>query len=217
MTQYPHDPGQPAPVPYAAGDVASAPRPGSITTPAVLAIILGSLGTLCCGLTGVVGGLFSFATGNKTQLPDGSTYQQDAALAFANLGIAGADLVTSAILLAAGIGALSRKPWARKAAVAVSAVILVLAVVRIVVAFGWGVPDMERMTARMKQSGPVGNQGPAAFMEMMGTGVKLISIVVFLLTATVTGTILALWTKPNVKAWFGDGVAAAGNGGYPPG
>lgn len=218
MTQYPHDPNQPAPVPYAGGGYAPVARPGSITTMAVFAIILGSLGTLCCGLTGVAGGLFSLAQGSQTRLPDGTMYQQDAGLALANVGIAAADLVTSVILLVAGIGALSLKPWARRAAVAVSWAMIVVAAVRVVVTFVWVIPETTRLMGQMQQAGGAQQQGMANMMSMMGTGQKAITIVVFLITAGIAGSIIALWTKPAVKAWFeGGGAAGAGYGGGPAG
>jgi hypothetical protein len=217
MTQYPYDPNQPAPVPYAGG-YAPAARPGSITTMAVFAIILGSLGTLCCGLTGVAGGLFNLAQGNQVRLPDGTMYQQNSGLALANVGIAGADLVTSVVLLVAGIGALSLKPWARRAAVTVSGVIIAVAIARLVVTFVWVIPETTRLMGKMQQGGRAQQQGMAGMMSMMGTGQKAITIVVFLITVGIAGSIIALWTKPAVKAWFeGGGAGVGGYGGYPQG
>lgn len=230
MTQYPPGgqyPGQqPNPLPYNSGGYAvPPPKPGSITTVAVLAIIIGSLGTLCCGAVGILGSAANMM-GTAQRLPDGTAIKADPGVTAFGSAVAVADLVTSIALLACGIGALSLKPWARSVGVMTSLAMIVIALVYIVGTITYTGPKTEEMFKQMEKSmaSTPGGAAPPNFAKLVSSGTIGVGILIFLLRIIVPILILMLWTKPHIKAWFeGNGVPPmssapppSGYGGYPP-
>jgi len=200
MTQYP---GAPAPYP---GQYQMPKKPASISVTAILAIVIGGLGTLCCGLVGLGSALIS---GGEARLPDGTVFRQDPSIVATQTGIATLDLITSVLLLAVGIGATTLKPWARTWGIGVSIAIILLTLAKFAIVVTWTGPEAEKMMAAM-QKAAASKGGPEA--QQMQSIVKITSaatlgvgVVVSLIQILVPALILIFWTKASAKAWFESG------------
>lgn len=219
MTQYP--PGGPYPgQPIDYGTQPLPTKPASITVVAILAIIVGSLGTLCCGVLGVFGSVANMAVNGGTPLPDGTVIKADAGVLAFNLALGVADLVTCVTLLVCGVGALSLKPWARSLGIVASAIMLVVAVVHITGTLAYTGPKTEVMFKQMEQSmaNTPGQQAPPNIAKLVSGATIGVGIGIFILRIIVPALILMLWTKRSVKDWFAPPAMSAqySSGGYPP-
>lgn len=212
--------------------LSSSPRiPRDISTPATVAIVVGLLGTLLCGGVQFVGTL-----GDTTQtLPDGSVIRQDPSVVTFRAALSACDLVASAALLAAGIGGVMVRRWARPLGVAAAAAVLALGVVRLTASLAWINPqiaEVAREVARRDSAAvardaaatqpsatqAAGSQPAAtqptvtALTEMAESTSKVlpaIAVLVFLVQLVATSIVIRRWTRPEVKAMF--------RAGWPPG
>jgi hypothetical protein len=200
-------------------------RPGAATAAAVLAIIYGSVFTLCglCCVFGAISptagvGQNPFVAGNNPQQVELQNAMQNeiernvpAYQAF-QLGSAVAILLTATMLLIGGIGVLSLYPWAR-------ALVIIFALVAIatlaLIAFyylAFFMPALTRAVelAPLPQAPAAGPAPPAAQVrQAMQLGVAIIMVGVAIVCALFViylGIIIILLTRPHVRAAF----AAAG-------
>lgn len=208
MTQYPGYPPQPPYDPLAYGTPGAplpAERPGSITPLAIIGIVLGSIGVLCCGLNAVMG-VVQLAAGQAMGMP------ADAPQLPRNVQVYSAatmflSLALWLVCLIASIAALSLKEWARATMVLWSWVTIALAVVTLVVQITWVGPATEDLFRQMQnQTGP--GAPPPGFTGIMGKFMIGAAVVTFVLTVIYPLCVAFLWTKPAVKAAF------AGPGAY---
>jgi hypothetical protein len=215
MTQYPTNPQDPSHSPpydpygtYGEGPT----KPGSITFLAVVAIVIGGLGSLCSGFATVFG-LIQLAGVNMMTGPAAQMKFSPGIQAFGVFDSV-MELALYVSLLFIGIGALSLKPWARRAAVSWwSAVMIVWVFIRLIAQIVWVGPASMQAVKQMQQSTP-GMSAPQmqAFMNVWMVIVVVFSVVIQLLPPIL---FLALWRRPAVIAAFEgtvpDGTPDAGN------
>lgn len=211
MTQYPGPqypgPQYPAPSPGAIGYAQPGPvRPTVVTVLAIFGIIFGIFGLLIktCG----VAVMFIPQMANVP----GMEFQKDM-LAW-NVANTAIGLAISTLLLAGSIGSLSLKPWARRAMLIYAALAVLMTLANLVVGLVWVVPKIQaaQQQAMSQQSG--GNVPPAQMTTAIKTA-SLVSLVVAAIVQLVFPAILAFcYTRPNVKAAFGDASMHGGASGY---
>jgi hypothetical protein len=193
-------------------------RPGSATAAGVLAIIYGSLFSLC-GLCGVVsvatqGAGNNFMFGNDEQ----HAQLQKAMLAALDRDVPGyqvyqvagtaAGLIGASLMLLAGIGVLYLRGWARVLAIADSLVLVALSLFQAVYQLVFVMPALGRFfQVGLPAALPQGNAGPppADFLRGMqvftnvmsvGTAVFSIALIVYLFI------IVFLLSRRHVRAAF---------------
>jgi hypothetical protein len=199
MTTYP------TPNPYYPPLAPTAPfRPTSVTAMAIIGIIFGGLGVLC--KPAVLA--FSFVP-QPANSPAVAMQHQMMTWNVINTVVGTA---ISALLLAAAIGSLSLKPWARKGMLAYAAAAVVMNVAGLVVSLIWVVPMMQEVQQQMIQQ-QAGRGGPpppqmAAIMQAAG---KVGAVLGFVFTMIFPVLLGYFYTRPHVVAAFG------GQGGGPPG
>lgn len=203
-----------------------ASRPGSVTAAAVMAIIYGSLFSLCglCGLAGLAGqggkNLFAGGDPNQAQLQKQleNTLERDVPgyRAFQTVGII-LNLAESLSLLIGGIGLLSMGSWARILTLVVSVIAIVSTTLQAVYQVALVLPAMNNafqvvLPAALAQGG--GPQGADALrvMQMMVTVIAIVTAVVFLLVIVYLIIIVVLLCRRHVRAAF----AAPGYAGFEP-
>jgi len=196
MTTYP------SPNPYYQQPLApTAPfRPTSVTTLAIIGIIFGGLGVLC--KPAILA--FSFMP-QPANNPAVAMQKQMMTWNIVNTAVGTA---ISALLLAAAVGSLSLKPWARKGMLSYAAVAVVMNVVGLVVALVWVVPMMHEVQRQIAQQ-QAGRGGPppqqmAALMQTAGTVGAVLGFVVTMIFPVVLWYFL---TRPYVVAAFTGGAA----------
>ena len=199
---YPQGPDNPPPHdPYAMA-YQSAPvpdKPGSITFLAVLAIVFGGLFSLCTGI-GIVVGLMQLAGVSLMSGPSGQI-KLSPALQIVSVFITVIELALYVALLMIGIGALSLKPWTRRAATSWwSAAMTVWAVVRVILQITWIGPISLEMAKKMQQ--PTPGLNPAQLQTIMSASMIGGAIFTFLLQILLPILFLALWRRPNVIGAF---------------
>jgi hypothetical protein len=220
VTQYP-GPNYPAQIPgYQSPYTRSAPvRPTSVTVLAIIGIIFGGLGVLCKPL-GVVA-LFIPQPGPNPVL------DMQRSMMVWNVANAMVGTLVSVLLLASAIGSLSLKPWARKGMLAYAGLALVLTVVGGVVTMVWIMPKMQEAQRQMlaQQSARGAPAPPPGMMNVMQTAGNAFGVIAIVLALIFPLVLMYFYTRPEVKAAFGDGGGAGGpaygappsGGGYYPG
>src|SRR4051794_9325051 len=141
---------EPTPTPYA-GISPARQRPSSVGTVAAIAIGMGALGTVCCGLRGLVQASLVFANGGSVPAEDGTTHLVDPLVLRLNLVFGSLDLLTSSMLLICGIGALSLKGWARRIGLVVSVAIILTAVGSFVATVSYSGPRTEALNEELEK------------------------------------------------------------------
>lgn len=219
--QYP--PGQ-YPQPYMAGYATPMPgnaRPGSVTALAIIGIVLGGIGTLCLGC-GTVMSVMQLAGGAAMQGFGGQQPQLSQGAQVFSVVAGVLELVLWVVILFAGVGALSLKPFSRTLAINWSYAMIVWAVVKTAVQLAWIGPETVRMMKEMQAAGPGPNAPPPQMMNIMSGAMTAMTVVMFLIYVALPVCYLIWWRKPHVKAAFEGGAAGAaqpggfGPGGYPP-
>ena len=208
MTQYPspyppqpHIPGYQTP-----STPTPSPRPTSVTVLAIIGIIFGGIGVLCKPL-GLVA-MFLPQSGPNPMLD-----MQKDMMAW-NVISTVIGLAISLLLLAASIGSLSLKPWARKGMLAYAAAAVVMTLVSGVATMVWILPKMQE--AQKQMIAQQGGGAPAGMMNIMqtaGTAGAVIGIIVALAYP------LILWyfyTREDVKAAFERGPTPGASSHGPP-
>lgn len=196
----PSDPDRQPPLAYAGPDYAAREnrQPASIMVMSILAVILGSLGILCSG-PGLVGQLMMLATGGRNpflpQLPANrmslTVYGTVASLVA---------LVLSAALLAGGIGGLRLRPWARRAMIVWSVVILVWATLTMVITIVWINPATVDYVRRVQlQTNP---RAGAMTGSMLGPFQTAAAVIRWLLACILPICFLTLWRSRKVVEAF---------------
>jgi hypothetical protein len=211
------------PQPYAGGyatPMPGNPRPGSVTALAIIGIVLGGMGTLCLGC-GTVMGVMQLAGGAAMKGFGGQQQPQLSHGAQVFGVVAGVlELVLWVVVLLAGIGALSLKPFSRKLALNWSYAMILWAVVKTAVQLAWIGPETVKIMKEMQATTPGPNAPPPQMMNIMSGAMTAMTVVMFLIYIALPVCYLIWWRKPNVKAAF-EGAGAAqpggpGPGGYPP-
>lgn len=185
-------------------------RPGSITTVAIFAIIMGSLGVLCCGVLQLVGAVGAMG---EARMPDGTVIKQDPSVASVGAIMGIITVLTSGTLLAVGIGGLRLAKWARQLGIIVAVVILLLALTRFVITVTYTGPKTEQMMKKMEEAmakDQKNGQAPPQMAKLMSSMTIGVGIAVLLLEGLTPVLILMLWTnKGTAKQAFESGPAAA--------
>lgn len=209
MSQYPYqkDPGNPAPYdPYGTPSyqAAARPKPGSITVLAVLAIVFGSLFSLCTGFATIVD-LLQIA-GVKLITGPAAQIKVTPALQAFGLSTAVLELGLCLALLMIGIGALSLKRWARRAATSWWPVVMIVwAFVRLIAQVFWIGPASLEALKQMQQSTP--GISTQQMQKFMGAGMVGGAIFILLIQLLLPILFLTLWRSPDVIGAFEGGGA----------
>lgn len=220
MTQYP--PQTPPSTFNPAAGVPQGPpaKPGSITVLAVLAIVVGALGALCCGVVNVAALFTQNLVVSALNLPPESAPKLDPSVVAFDVAVGVADLLTCGVLLVVGIGALRLSAWARGLGVLDSIAMLVIAVVFVVGTLTFTGAKREQyqkdLEAAMVKAANAkgGNAAPTSGMATFGSAGTLVTgAIMFMLRILVPLGILIFWTKPAVKAAFANRLAYSGS--YP--
>ena len=204
MTSYPYGQQQYSPTPQPTGL-----RPGSVTALAIVGIVFGGLGLLCKPLSVLL--LFM-----PQPQPNPAIEMQKGMMPW-NLSSAGVGTLISALLLAASIGSLMLKPWARKGMLAYAALAVVMNVVGLVVTLVWIMPKMKDVQQQMiqQQGGAAAPPGMANMMQTLGSVGTIVGFVLAMVFPVLIGY---FFTRDNVKAAFEGGGVPPGpiqGGGYP--
>lgn len=200
-------------------------RPNAILYPAVLAIVLGAAGLFCCGATSGGQGLAVLAHPEAVR-PDGQITDADAAVARFMIGIGVVDIVNSAALVVAGIGAMGVRRWARLLGLAVAPLVIAAAGVRLASDVTWLTPykvelvqlkeqwDAAHPPATQAASQPASTQPsatqpadaaqptPAEIAARMRQAGPYLSGIMFVVQIAVPILILGLWTRRPVREAF---------------
>ena len=206
MTTYPSPQQQYYPTPQPAGA-----RPGSVTALAIIGIVFGGIGVLCKPFSVVA--LFL-----PQPAPNPMVDMQKEMMAW-NLANAGIGTLISILLLAAAIGALLLKAWARKGMLAYAGVAIVMNVVGLVVGLAYVVPRMRQAQEQMMQQQGGANL-PPGMASIMQTAGAVGTVVWFILAMVFPVMVFYFFTRDNVKAAFEPGAGFPtggpyGGGGYP--
>ena len=113
-----------------------------------MAIVMGAIGLLTCGLYYLVGGIGASTT---ITLPDGTSVAPNEDLATVGFIFGSITIVASASLAFSGAGALLHVPNWRNWAISAAVFILMLAVTRFVVQIAYVGPKAEQATKAMKE------------------------------------------------------------------
>ena len=210
MTQYP-GPQYPTQFPgYQSPQTPTAPlRPTSVTVLAILGIIFGGMGVLCKPLS--LAAIFI-----PQPAPNPAVEMQKDMMAF-NLANAAVGTAVSVLLLAASIGCLSLKPWARKGMLTYAGLALALTVVGAIITFVWMMPKIQEMQRQMMAQQSAGGTPPPPQMMSIVQSAGTIGAVLGTVGALIYPTcLLYFFTRPNVKSAFGDPSFAGAGHGAPP-
>lgn len=194
-------------------------RPGAVTAAAVLAIIYGSLFTLC-GLCGAFGQVAQGAMGPN--MFGGNDPQQEQVMkqiqaemergipayqAF-QVGSTIFGLLESVMLLVGGIGLLSMQPWSRTVVLVFGIIAIITTTLQALYQIAFVMPAINNaFQAIVVAAAPPGAAGPppaqvAQALQVMMTVIAVVSAVVYVVVIIYIGIILILLTRPHVRAAF---------------
>lgn len=125
-------------------------------------------------------------------------------------------LAISVLLLAGSIGSLSLKPWARQAMLAYAALAVVMTVVNLVVGLIWILPKVQATQQQIMAQQTSGQVPPAQMAAVMKTASSVGMVVAGVVQLIFPAILAFCYTRPNVKAAFGDPSGGAGSAGGPP-
>jgi hypothetical protein len=195
--QPPMGPGGYQPQYYTPGQyVVPSRRPGSVTTLAIIGIILGSLGLLCCGW-GIIGNLIG-NTANAAFAGQQAAFRPTAAQNAWNLINSVVNFLLSGMLLAGSIGSLMLARWARLLMIIYAMAAIAMALVMLVMNFAVVLPAMEdvfRQTAVPRNA----SFDPASFGRMI---MIITTLLTFLVMMIYPICVLVFYRRPNVVAAF---------------
>lgn len=204
MSQYPTGPYSPPPHALGYGQYAYAPpgprRPTSVTVIAVFTIIFGILGLI--GVTFQLVQVFipqAFQFGAPNPVTD--VMRTDPVIATWTVATSAAGGVLAIVELAGGVGAMSLKPWARKALLTYAVAVILIGLIGVVFNFAIVLPRL----SQIPQNRPEVKMAIQIMPYSAGCGV----VVGMILPVCV----LVYMNRPNVKAAF----AAQGAAGHPQG
>lgn len=206
MSQYPPSPQDPNNLPsydpYAASGYGAGPaKPGSVTFLAVLSIVIGGIFTLCCGVA-TVSGLMQLVGVNMMSGPTANMRLSPGLQAF---GVFDAviELALFVTLLFIGIGALSLKPWTRRAAVSWwSALMIVWTLIRLVVQVVWVGPATTELMKQIQQTNPTPGLSAPQMQTFMSAWIWIATALPIVIQLLLPILFLALWRKPAITAAF---------------
>jgi hypothetical protein len=213
---------QPAPAsPFADRD-----WPASVTGIGVLAIVMGAIGFLTCGLFYLVNGVSASAT---VTTPNGPPVPPNEDLAVVALIFGSITIVASASLVICGAGALLRIPAARTSAIGAAVFILMLSVTRFVATVTYIGPKAEQANQTLRQDQaakqkPGETQDADQLAPFYSIGSIAFGVVKLLVESLTPVLILIFWTRKEVVEAFDRMAAkryaaaatATGKGGSPP-
>jgi hypothetical protein len=197
-------------------------RPGSATAAAILAIVYGSLFTLCglCGAASLVmqGGMGKNLMGGadpnqaeiQKQLDDTLKRDIPGYQAF-QVGGTIVGLGEALALLLAGIGLLNMQPWARTLALVGSLVAMVTTALQAAYQIAFVMPAMNNAfqgilpAAMAKQAGGPGGPAPREVlnvMQTMMTVIAVVSVIVYVLIIIYLIILVMLLRRRHVRAAF---------------
>jgi hypothetical protein len=197
-------------------------RPGSATAAGVLAIIYGSLFSLCglCGILGVAtqGAGNNFMIGNDPQQAQLQKALQDALErdipAYQAYQIAGTivGLACALLLLIAGIGVLYLSRGARLLAIVDSLVLIALALFQAVYTIVWIMPAMAQafQVALPAAAPPAGAPPPAEVLRTMQTIMNVATVgaaILYIVLIAYLFIIVFLLSRRHVRAAFANPVS----------
>ena len=211
MSQYP-DPGQPpqyqgnAPQPspyamanyYSGGGVISNPRPQSVTAVAIIGIVIGSLSVLCTA-PGFLVNLTMLGNGGRNPFAPQLPPMSQAVVGFSVFQSL-LNFALALTMLICCIAALKLKPFARKVMIPLSIVIIVWAIIVTITTTTWLMPEIHKTMQPVYRQNPA-MQGPQQIGEMIG------AVLTAVVMCAVPFCVLLLWTRPHVKAAFGEQMA----------
>jgi hypothetical protein len=206
-----------------------AKRPSSVTAAGVLAIIYGSLFTLCGMCTainlaaqGAMGGGNPFAGGDPLQAKLQEELQkviEREAPAYQAVQIGGTvlGLAESVALLVGGIGLIGMRPWARTVTLTFTWMGIATSVLQAAYTFTFVLPAMNKafQIALPAAMGPGPGPAPAQLMQVVRATMNImivLTIIVYVLTIMYLAIILILLMRSNVRLAF----AAAARGDFGP-
>src|SRR4051794_15373324 len=197
MSQYPSvpDANRPHALPYVQAYVQPGPRrPTSVTVIAVFTIIFGIIGVM--GLTVqllqlMVPDVFQFGGPN----PVNDLMRNDRQIAFWSGVFAGVGGILALLELAGGIGALSLKPWARKALLAYAVGAIVAGLAGTVFTLIVTIPKLSQIPQNRPE------------VRMMIQIMPIFAVGGFLVGLILPVCVLIFMTRPKVKAAFAGQVA----------
>lgn len=186
-------------------------RPGGVTAVAIIAIIIGSIGILCCGGSALIGQFIN--VGN--QPPAMQALKNDKVLTAINLATGLAYILIGVLALVGGIAALGMKrsaPGMLNAYSILSIVVFVgVAIAQLTYAMPKTKPLIEQ--AMREQQAAAGPGAPKIDMSgIMGASQVLGLVIVGVFLVIFPIIVLAVMNSASTKAAF----AAAAQGGYPP-
>jgi hypothetical protein len=195
MTSYPYGQQQYYPTPPPAPL-----RPGSVTALAIIGIVFGGGGLLCKPFS-----LLALFMPQPTPNPAVEMQKEMMGWSLFNAGLG---TLISALLLAAAIGALMLKPWARKGMLAYAGLAVLMNVVGLVVSLVWIVPRTQKMYTQLQQQGAALPPGFSSFMQKAGVPITLVSFVLLMVFPLLVGY---FFSRAEVKGAFeGPGFTPAG-------
>jgi hypothetical protein len=203
MSQYPQYPQQnpyAPPVPNYYTGATGSRRPASVTSIAIIGIIVGSIGLLCAAPSLVLNAMM-LGDGKNPIAPQLPAMSHNVVVisvfqTFINS-------ILSLVMLICCIAALSLKPFARKVMIPASVVTLVWAVALVVITVGWINPEGQRVMSGMNQRAGAVSPEIQKISQLVGV------ILSTLFIAAVPVCVLIFWTRLHVKAAFGDPEAMA--------
>ncbi len=185
------------------------PRPGSVTTVAILAIIYGSIMVLLCGGCGLLQQFMTIGPKNA------SAEELKQMTAAATIGSSVGYLLLGSLSLAGGIGALSLKPAARGMLMAYSIISIVFCVGMLILYFAYTGPLTEKFISKIMAEERAKSGGAAPDMTGLIKGGQIVGIVITaLFNVGLPIVYMALLSTERAKAAFAGG--GQGGGGYPP-
>lgn len=212
---YPPPGGYPVdPLSYNYGAPVANVRPTSVTTLAIIGIVLASLGLLLqlCGGVGLAAAVMTDVA-RTTVISTGTTRQTivqpkpSGAFIGASLLMVVVYLALNIAVLAAAIGMLKLLPWSRKLMVRVSIAQLIAAAIWLVIQFAIVFPEtktnMNQTINQMGNAGPL----PSNFGSIMGGAVVGFNVLWAAFSVILPVLNVVILRKQNIKTAFGEHVA----------
>jgi hypothetical protein len=173
-------------------------RPTSVTTVAIIGVIIGALGLLCIGGGTVWSIAMQNGAGNAQQRQ--MMAQQTPELRAFGYATGAVGFVLSLILLIGSIGALSLRPWARKMLVFYGVADIIYDTIKLFLVLQWMMPEMLHATERSTNLPP--NMDAKQMASMMRWSMLITNWGVWVVLIAFAILVLAVMMRPNVKAAF---------------
>lgn len=201
-SQYPQNPGYPHQQPYAVPNyyrgVMPNPRPPSVTSVAIIGIVLGSLSVLCTG-PGFLLNLAMLGNDGRNPLAPQLPLMNHSVVVLQTFQSL-VNFVMAMIMLICCIAALRLKPFARKVLVPWSIFMIPWAVLCGIVTIAWVLPQTREATASIYRANP-------ALRSAHEMGKTCGALLMPAVMCVVPLGVLIWWGRPHVRAAFGEQVA----------